>query len=181
MDALFALEQPIGMGTGDLDGHTFHSGFVTGNVVEKFELETLGFGPASVHTQEHFGPILGVGAPRTGMNIHDGCGVVMGTRKQGFHLGQTQSVFELVYLALENLEGFLTGVLFSEFEPFLHIGLGLLEFGPLGDFFFELGFFLENGRERIRGVPRTGPGELGLDLLKPFLLASQVKDASRWM
>jgi hypothetical protein len=104
----------------------------------------------------------------------------MGPGKQGFHFRQAQPALKLVDFSLEDFKGFLARIIFGKFQPLLYIGLGLLQLGPFGDFFLQLGFFLENGREGIGIVPCPRPGQAGFDFLEALLFASQVKDASIW-
>src|SRR6266404_3416935 len=68
MHAGLGLQPAIGVMTADLDGGRFDAGLFTLRLFQVFDLETMLFGPARIHTQQHRGPVLALGAAGAGVH-----------------------------------------------------------------------------------------------------------------
>ena len=84
MDAAFAGQHAEGVFALDLDRGGFDAGFFTGSGIEDGGAEAFLLGPAQVHAQEHFGPVLRFGAAGAWLYGDDGVEAVVFTGKKGF-------------------------------------------------------------------------------------------------
>ena len=58
MDAALALEKTKGVGAGYAQGNALDSRFIAAQKVHLFNLVAVVGGPAVIHAQQHFGPVL---------------------------------------------------------------------------------------------------------------------------
>ena len=79
MHAAFAGEHTVGVFAFDLDRGGFDAGFFAGGGIEDRGAKTFLFGPAQIHAQEHFGPVLRFGAAGAGLYGDDGVEAVVFT------------------------------------------------------------------------------------------------------
>jgi hypothetical protein len=77
MDAAFAGEHAVGVFTFDLDCGGFYAGFFAGGGIQDGGAKTLLFGPAQIHAQKHFGPVLRLGATGAWLYGDDGVEAVV--------------------------------------------------------------------------------------------------------
>ena len=83
MNAHLGFHVAIGIVTDQHEGNTFQAGLVSIQNVQQLDFEIVRFSPAGVHPEEHFGPVLGVGAAGTGVNGNNGVVAVKFTVQQG--------------------------------------------------------------------------------------------------
>src|ERR1044072_3861926 len=69
MHPTLGLEPAIGIAAVDLDGRRLDARFFALALLEEFDLVALLLGPARVHTQQHAGPVLALGAPGAGVDL----------------------------------------------------------------------------------------------------------------
>ena len=69
--AYFRLHQAVHVVAVDLEGHRLDARALALQPVRDHGAEALALGPAQVHAQQHLGPILALGAPGAGMDLHD--------------------------------------------------------------------------------------------------------------
>ena len=72
MDPRLRLEVPVTVRSVDRQGRALDPGFVSGQEVQRFNLESLPFSPPHVHAQQHLRPILGFRAAGPGVDGEDG-------------------------------------------------------------------------------------------------------------
>jgi hypothetical protein len=58
----------------------------TGLIIDHLALQSVAFAPAQVHPEQHFGPVLGIGAPGAGVDGDDRIPGVILTTKQHLSL-----------------------------------------------------------------------------------------------
>ena len=100
MHAAFGLQPSIGVVTTDLNGGGFDAGFFTLRLFEIFDLEAVLLGPARIHAQQHFRPILAFGAASTGMNLQIRIKAVGFTGQQRFQFTPRDFLFEILQRGL---------------------------------------------------------------------------------
>ena len=90
--------------------------------VDDFDLVGVHFRPVDVHSQEHFRPVVGVGAAVARLNGHDSRIVVDRTGQERFHA----QLFERLFHLVDFCDGFVeTGlVLFGDFHNGVHVVTG---------------------------------------------------------
>lgn len=86
MDARFGLQEAIDEIAFDFHGSGLQPGFFARLIVDEFGGKALAFYPAIVHTEEHIGPVLRLGASGSGMDGQDGISMIIGPGEQGFEL-----------------------------------------------------------------------------------------------
>ena len=59
----------VGVLTDDVHGRTLHAGNLAGGRLDDLGLEIVRLGPAQVHAQQHFRPVLRLGAAGAGLDI----------------------------------------------------------------------------------------------------------------
>ena len=72
VDAGLALEVPVGVVAGDLEGRRLDPGLVAGQQVHDLDLVAAPLRPARVHAEQHLRPVLGLGAAGPGVDRDDG-------------------------------------------------------------------------------------------------------------
>ena len=77
MDAVLAFEHTVGVRALDHHGRGLDAGLVAVQHVQHLNAVPVGFGPAGVHTVEHFGPVLGLGSAGACVEGQDGVVVVV--------------------------------------------------------------------------------------------------------
>ena len=96
VDAVFALEVAIGVVALDEDGGGLDARLVTGLVVHQLIGVAVALGPAGIHTVEHLGPVLGLGAACTGMEGENGVVGVVFAGQQSRQTALADLLFQVV-------------------------------------------------------------------------------------
>ena len=96
MDAVFALEVAIGVVALDEDGGGLDARLVTGLVVHQLIGVAVALGPAGIHTVEHLGPVLGLGAACSGMEGENGVVGVVFAGQQSRQTALADLLFQVV-------------------------------------------------------------------------------------
>ena len=151
--ARFGLHPAIGIRALDLEGTGFDAGFFASAFLKPAHLEAAALGPARVHSCQHLGPVLGLGAAGAGVDLTIGVVGIGLARQQGFeprlgrlgarfgerplgigdhrlvllrfgHLDQADIVVDGGAQALDGGDGGL------ETRALAHHGLGLLRIAP---------------------------------------------------
>jgi hypothetical protein len=68
VNASLGREQPVRVVTGHDHRHALDSSLVAGLEIDDVAPKSATLGPAQIHAHEHLGPVLRLGAARTGMN-----------------------------------------------------------------------------------------------------------------
>jgi hypothetical protein len=146
VDARLALEIPVGPGAADRHRGALNPGHVVILPIEQFNREVVLRGPGGIHSQEHLGPVVGVGTAVTGVDRHEGIAGIVGAGEQR---GELQGVEQ--FLQSVSPDGQIG------FERFVFSGklLECLEILPHGQRLFER---LEDGIHSLE----LGDGGLGL-------------------
>ncbi len=90
MHAAFAGEHAVGVFAFDLHGGGLDARFFAGRGIEDRGAKALFLGPAQIHAQKHFGPVLRFGAAGAGLDGDDGVQAVgfAGEQRFRFELGE---------------------------------------------------------------------------------------------
>ncbi len=99
VDAILALEQAVGVGALDHDGSTLQTGLIAVLIVQHFHGHAVGLCPLAVHTIEHLGPVLCLGAAGAGVEGQDGVAVVVLAVQHGHEL-------QLIHSLAHRVDGF---------------------------------------------------------------------------
>ena len=176
--AAFRLEPAIGVMAGNLQRRRLDTGFFAGAFFQPFDLVAMGLGPARIHAQQHFGPILGLGAAGPGVNFKV-CVVGVGLagqerfqlRRVGADLQRRQRRFGLgddgvVALGL------------AHFDQLDAVGQFTLDRVDVLDPGFQAVALAHQGLGFFRVVPQFGIFRLGVQFLEFKNGIVVVKDAS---
>ena len=82
VDAALGGQVAVGVPSRDGDRRPLDAGLVAHQPVDHVSFEPAGLGPTQVHTEQHLGPILGVGTPGAGVNGQDGAATVVGAGEE---------------------------------------------------------------------------------------------------
>ena len=160
----------------DVERDGLDAGLLTFLIVEHRCLEAILLGPSQIHAHQHLGPILGLSAAGTRMNIDNGIQAVVFTGQQHFRLDAIDKTLGLRQLRRQVVDhGFtfagqvnqslrivhLTGYLAIELEAFFEAGALLIDFA---------GAFLVG--------PEVGFGNQLLQFVKLALFGAAVKETS---
>ena len=104
MDAVFALQEAIGILALDRDGSGLDAGLVAFLIVQDLIDKAVALSPAGVHPVEHLGPVLGLGAAGAGVELQNSIGVVVLAGEQGGHPGLLHPFLQLGKLAFQFLQ-----------------------------------------------------------------------------
>ena len=135
MHACFGFAEAIGIITTDFEGGAFDTSFFAHGLVNQIALEAFGFGPAGVGTQQHFGPIGGIGASHARFNRQKGIAVVVAPTQEHFD-------FEFVDIAEEAgifAHNFVVEGVIGETKEFSQGVEASVDVVPAGYFGFEPG------------------------------------------
>ena len=83
VDAVFTLQESVGVLALDHNVRGLQPGLVPFQIVQDLIGEAVALGPAGVHPVEHLAPVLGLGAAGTGMEAHQGVVPVVVAGEQG--------------------------------------------------------------------------------------------------
>ncbi len=97
VDAGFAAQVAVGHGASDDDGGVVDAGLFVVLAVDEGSGVIVFLCPLQIHAQEHFGPVVGIGAAVAGADGEDRSGGVVGAVEQGFE-------FELLDFGFEPLD-----------------------------------------------------------------------------
>ena len=118
MYAFFAFEQAEYGVAADAQGGAFNARLFSWLQVQHFALHTLGIGPAHIHAHDHFRPVLGIGAARAGMDIHNGVHAVFFRAQQQAHFHAFKLRVQTLYALGQRCAGFFTFCGFARFLGF---------------------------------------------------------------
>ena len=88
MDTGFGTQPAVSVFAGYVNSRTFNARDFAGRCFDNLGLETVRFGPAQVHAQQHLGPVLRLGSTGTRLNIEEG---IMCIHFTGEHAAKFQS------------------------------------------------------------------------------------------
>ena len=86
MHTVLGLHQPVGVAALEYELDIAEAGLGAFGDGENLDVETPLVGPAVVHPHQHLGPVLGIGAALTGLDLADGITLVELTGEQRAHL-----------------------------------------------------------------------------------------------
>ena len=104
--------------TADFNRCRLQSGNVAFGFFHIFDFIFMVFGPAAVHTQQHFRPVLSLGAAAAGMNFEKGVVFVGFAGKQRFQLAAAGFYLQLLQLGYDLGNQFPITLLFRQFTEF---------------------------------------------------------------
>ncbi len=81
MHASFGLQPAIGVHPLDLQGRRLDAGLLARGLFDDLDQHAMSMGPAAVHPLQHLGPVLGLRAPRAGVDF-DVAVVAVGLARQ---------------------------------------------------------------------------------------------------
>jgi len=182
VDAGLAGKKAVCVFTDELNGRGFDSGFFAGSFVEEGGVDSFSFRPAQIHTQEHRGPILRLGAASAGLDGHDGVEVIGLT-------GEERLRFQIADVGLRGRK--LAVEIFQKIVALLGVGLfsgegdvsldvtgdgGKLLVG--GNLFFGALAVAQNRLRFFLVVPEVGLGDAGFERFQAFAVLRSVKESS---
>ena len=131
--------------------------------------------PAKIHTQEHLGPVLGLGTARARLNVEEGRTAVQLARKHPLKFETGQFLLEAREIGLDFTQRL--GVVFLErkIEQFGRIVQTAAQRVQRPDNRFKLRAFLAERLRTLRIVPDVRILELPLDFRQAFCFALVVK------
>ena len=179
MDAALALEKAKGMRPGNAQGNAFNARLVARQVVQLFHCVLVARGPAGIHAQQHFGPVLRLCAASAGVDFKDGVLIVFLAGKQHDKLGFVQQGGKVAVLLVKGFQSFGVFAFRGQGQPFVHVVMAGLEAAETLEFFFKTPLFLQNRGQRFGIVPCAGAGNFVFDVLQALLAGGNVKDAPR--
>src|SRR5690606_38717601 len=174
--ARLRAQPPVGVLALDADGRALDAGDLPGRELDDLGLEPVVFGPAEVHPEEHFGPVLRLGAARPGLDVEE--------RVRRVHLAAEHAPeLELLHPALVAVElaqdlggGGLVLLLLCELDELARVGKAGRQRSQAAADFLEVGA-LPSQRLRALGLlPDAGLLELALDFGEALGLSLVVKD-----
>ena len=124
MHAILRLEVAEGIVAVDFDGHRLDAGIVALDEVLYGGLVAVVLGIAHIEALQLFGPVLGLGAARTGVDLEDAVQVILFTLEHVLQLDVLEEVHRLLVLRIDLL--FTHQFLLVEFEgggEFVDVGL----------------------------------------------------------
>src|SRR6185437_12417898 len=104
VDAALRLQQPVGVFALDGDGGGLDARFLALLPVVDRDPEAVALGPARVHAQQHFGPVLAFGAAGAGMDGEDGVEAIVFAAEQRAGFDRLQVRAQRGLLARDLLE-----------------------------------------------------------------------------
>ena len=182
MHAAFAAEHAIGVLALDLHRGGLDASFFTRRRIEDVRAEAFVLGPAEIHAQQHFGPILRFGAARARLDGEDGVQVVVVAAEKRFRFeprGERVGGGDFFRDVFEN--GFALRVV-GFFLREMEIGLDVARFSGerfLGvDAVFELLALLQDRLGLFLVVPEIRSAGFFFDCGYLFRCGGRVKDSS---
>src|SRR5690606_13070868 len=160
----------------DVDGGALDARHFAGGAFDQVGLEAFVVGPAQVHAQQHFRPILGLGAAGAGLDIQVGIvGVhLAGEHAAEFQLGKTG--VEAAHFTANLLHRVGVVLVHRHLQQFPGIGDAAVEGFDGFHHRFEGGPLAAEVLGPLRVVPHVGVAELELYLGEALLLGGVVKD-----
>jgi len=156
---------------GALDARDF-----TRRAFHQFGLVAACLAPAQVHAQQHFGPVLRLGAPGTGLDVEVGVVDVHLAAEHALELEIGERLVGCVEIGDDGVEGVFVVLLGGEFEEFLRVADPRADSAQIGDGAIERDALLAQ-RLRAGGiVPDVGRFEFALDFDQAFGAGIEVKD-----
>ena len=133
--ARFRLQPTVGVRPGDQDGGRLDAGLVARFLGLQLDLIAVGPRPAAVHSQQHPGPVTGLGAAGTGVHLKIGVITVSLARQQRLQLGSPGALLDGLQRAARlfqrRLVAFLVGHV-GEHDTLLQTGFHLADGVNLG-------------------------------------------------
>ena len=163
MDPVFSFQIPIGVSSGRGEGNAFDPGLIPGLEIDHFDVETLSFDPSNIHPQKHFGPVLGLGPPRAGIDGNDGVAPIVPVGQHEVEGKLPDSTPGIANIAGNLLDRLGIGHLQSKIEQyftFFQIGLDRSE--PF-DLVRKQGPLFQDVRVIFRSIPESLLGDNGFD------------------
>ena len=100
----------------ETDGRALDAGNVAFGHLDQLGFETLGLAPAQVHAQQHFGPVLRLGAAGAGLDVEEGIVFVHFAGKHASELELGDGFFDAVEIGFDLGDGGLVVFADREFE-----------------------------------------------------------------
>ena len=176
VDADFGAQPAEGVVAAHVHRGALDSRHVAAGNLDQLGVEILVLGPAQIHAQHHFRPVLGLGAAGAGLDVEIGVG---GIRSAGEHAAEFER-FEFAEQAGEFgfglAEQFPVIRLPGEGEPLAQLAGAGVEFVDDGHRFGELGLFAAERLGPGGLLPNRGLGEFAFDFGQPLALGGIVKD-----
>ena len=155
---------------------TLDTGHFAAGGLDQLGGKPLGFAPAQIHAQEHFGPVLRFGAARAGLNIQKGMVRIRGAAEHAakFQFGQQRAQrFDVLGEVTERrLVAFLGG----QFQQIESVRGAAVEFIDGAHHRLQGGAFTAQFLRALRIAPNAGLGEFKFDFGEPFAALGEVKD-----
>jgi hypothetical protein len=136
----------------------------------------VAFRPTQVHAQQHFGPVLRLGAARSGLEVDVG---IVGIELAGKHAPEFEpchALFGSLDIADNFAEQLLVILSTGELEELGVVRQCALERADCFDDIAERGALAPECLRALGRRPDRGVLELAIDLFEPFALDVEVKD-----
>ncbi|MBA7589932.1 hypothetical protein ES708_32031 [subsurface metagenome] len=137
MNAVFRFQIATGITAANPDNRILDTCLFPRRSIQHLSFITASLCPAKVHSQQHFCPILRLGAPCPGMYCHDSISGIILAGKSHFQLRFIKARSHLFHLRLNLC--FQRGILLSQRSQLSYISYPFLQFPPLFHHLFLLG------------------------------------------
>ena len=166
VDAALGLGIAIGILALDLDRRGFDTGLIACLIIDHRDLVSAGLGPALVHAQQHFGPVLALGAAGAGVDFDIGVETVGFAGEQGLDLvavGAGGELFERgdAFVGQTSIAFFL-----GHLDKFERVVAFLLDFAGGADRFIEAAAFGHHCLGGCLVIPQGRVLDAGVELVK---------------
>jgi len=156
---------------GRLDpGHFAAAGF------HQLGLPAARLAPAQVHAQQHLGPILGLGAAGTGLDVDEGIGSVHLAGEHALEFQLLDVLLVALHVGHHRQGGVLVLLALGQFQQFGRTAQAIQHHGDAADGLVEHGALAAQGLGALRVVPDVGQLQLAIDFFQTLLLGVVVKD-----
>ncbi len=176
--AVLGLEPAEGVAALHLDGRRLDAGLLALGLLDPFDLVAVLLGPAGVHAHEHAGPVLALGAARSGMHLEEAVIGVGLARQQRLELAPRHLRLELSQRRLGLGDGVAVVLGLAELDHGELVVELLLDAPDGAELILERGALLHHALGALLVVPEGGILRLPVELRQTRTRLVEVKDAS---
>jgi len=170
------FQPAIGIVALDAECRALDAGDITAADFHQFGLPAAVLAPAQVHPQQHFGPVLRLGAAGAGLDVHETIGAVEFARKHPPELELLDAGCDFVDVFDDGKHGAFVIVGLGHVEQFRGFDESIGIEPDFADGLFQRRAFLAQRLRPLGLVPDGGVFQLAADFFESLYLAIEVKD-----